>query len=95
MHKRTRRVVAHFPVPFRLTSVDGLQPAGAYAVDREEEIVPGDFRVAYQCTGIFMHLPTIADGHWTIRSVPVTASEIEMAILEDAGLMHAAHRLER
>jgi len=81
--KRTRRFIAHFPAPFRLAGVEGLQPAGAYALDHEEELVPGHFCVGYRCVGMFMHIPGVFAGHWTIKVVRVEASDIESAILQD------------
>ncbi|MDW6026539.1 hypothetical protein SAZ10_32745 [Mesorhizobium sp. BAC0120] len=83
MLTRTRRFIAHFSAPFRLAGVEGLQPAGAYALDQKEELFPGHFRVAYRRVGMFMHLPATSAGHWTIHLVPVEASEIESAILQD------------
>jgi hypothetical protein len=100
MHMRTRRFVAHFLAPFRLTGVDGLLPAGAYALDQEEELVGGRAGFAYRRVAMFMHLPAISASRWTIKLVEVDASEIETAILEHleqhdgSSAGHAANRAD-
>ena len=83
MHMRVRRFTAHFPIPFRLTGVDELLPPGAYALDQEEELIEGETSFVYRRVGMFMHLPAISAGRWTIRLVPVDPCDIETAILEN------------
>jgi hypothetical protein len=82
MHMRTRRFVAHFSTAFRLAGVDGLLPAGAYALDQEEEPVSAGCGVGYRRVGMFMHLPAVSEGLWTMRLVSVEPADVEAAILE-------------
>ena len=83
MPTRTRHFVAHFSAPFKLNGFDGLQPAGAYALDQEEELIPDLSRLADRRVAMFMHLPAISAGRWVLQMVPVQAAEIEIAILQD------------
>jgi hypothetical protein len=82
MQTRTRHFVAHFAAPFTLANFAERQPAGPYALDQHEEFVAGS--AAYQRVAMFMHLPTIASGRWTLQSVPVEPAEIGAAILQEA-----------
>lgn len=83
MNTRTRRFIAHFSAPFTLKGMDGLQPAGPYALDQEEEMIPVMSAVAYRRVGLFMHLPAVSANRWTLRLVPVEPCDIEAAILQD------------
>jgi hypothetical protein len=81
---RTRRFIAHFPSSFRLNGVSELLPAGAYALDQEEQLTSTDGGgVGYRRGGMFMYLPTVSGSHWTMRLVPVEPSDVEPAILEN------------
>lgn len=85
MGRRVRRIVVHFPSAFRLAAVDAIQPAGAYAVDLEEEAAPGELQTASECAGMHIQLVAMLDGRLAIRSVPITSSELGMAILDGTG----------
>lgn len=83
MKIRIRRTVAHFPVPFRLGSVEGLFPQGAYAVDVHEGSPAGEPAPPSGRLMVFIYLALVSDGKWMLRPVPVTNAEIAKAILED------------
>ena len=83
MLTRTKHFVAHFSAPFKLKGFDGLLPAGAYALDQEEELIPDVSLVAYRRVGMFMYLPAITAGRWALQMVPVEAAEIEPALLQN------------
>lgn len=83
MDMRIRRFVAHFSTSFRLAGVDGLLPAGAYALDQQEELVSAGSPAGYRRVGLFMHLPAISGGRWTMQLVPVEPADVETAILEN------------
>lgn len=83
MQTRTRHFVAHFSAPFRLSGFDKVQPAGAYALDQQEEEDVSASPASYRRIAIFMHLPAISEGRWTLRLVRVDPAEIETAILHD------------
>lgn len=84
MQTRTKHCVAHFPVPFTLSGFAERQPAGTYALDQHEEFVVGnEGPPAYRLIAMFMHLPAIVAGRWTLQSVPVKSAEIEGAVVVD------------
>ena len=83
MALRMRPMVAYFSAPFRLEAAEGLYPQGEYAVDVHDRRETGSSGSADECMTIFMHLPTIVAGRWSLRSVPVAAREIAKAVLAD------------
>jgi hypothetical protein len=82
MQMRTRRFVAHFSTSFRLAGVDGLLPAGAYALDQEEELDLTGFGLGYRCVGMFIHLAVFSSGRWAMQVVPVKPEDLQSAILQ-------------
>jgi hypothetical protein len=82
MPKRTRHFVAHFATAFRLGGIEELLPAGAYALDREEELDSAGSGESYRCVGMFMHLAAILEGRWVMQMVPVQPADVELAILQ-------------
>jgi hypothetical protein len=91
MQTRTRRFVAHFSAPFRLNDFEGIQPAGAYALDQQEqdeELDPQGEELVGPCASnrrvaMFVHLPAVLNGRWTLCPVRVDPAEIETAILHE------------
>ena len=80
MSKPAKRFVAHFPASFRLSSFPDIQPSGAYIVDRVS-VMPRAHRdgVKSDCTQSLIHLATVVDGRWSMKTVPITASELGLA----------------
>jgi hypothetical protein len=65
-----------------LSSVPDIQPSGAYIVD----LVPASATPkAFRHGSIgdrpqsLIHLATAVDGHWSMKTVPITASELGLA----------------
>jgi hypothetical protein len=84
LHTRTKHFVAHFPKPFKLAGFAERQPAGTYALDHQEELVVGvEGQSAFRRVGMFMHLPAIVAGRWTLQLVSVEPAEIECAVVVD------------
>jgi hypothetical protein len=84
LQTRTKHFVAHFPKPFRLAGFAEQQPAGTYALDHREELVEGiEGRPAFRRVSMFMHLPAIIKGRWTLQMVCVEPAEIECAVVVD------------
>ena len=78
----TRTVVFHHP--FAIGAVDGLLPSGSYAVETDEEVVPGLSFIAYRRVRTTMTLP-IAFGITTARQVvTIDPQELEAALARDA-----------
>jgi hypothetical protein len=54
---RTSREEITFSHPFTLAGLDGLQPAGNYLVETDEEEIPGLSFLAWKRVATFIHLP--------------------------------------
>jgi hypothetical protein len=76
---RTTRIVVKFAAPFELDGLDGWQPAGAYSVQTDEEIMEGNERITYLRTGTAIEIRTPG----RIQLVPVKAADLDAAIERD------------
>jgi len=54
---RTTSRTVTFTHPFTLSSVDGVQPAGSYVVETDEELVDSLSFPVYRRTATWLHLP--------------------------------------
>jgi hypothetical protein len=54
---RTRRTSVNFTQPFSLSALDGRQPAGAYTVETDEEMIGSVSFPAYHRTATWIRLP--------------------------------------
>lgn len=87
MARTTKRTVV-FHHPFAIGAVDGLLPSGSYAVETEEEVIPGLSFTAYRRVRTTMVLP-IAFGMATARQVvTIDPQELEAALVRDAQAEH-------
>ena len=68
---RTKRESVTFDRPFSLGAVDGLQPAGTYAVDIDEELMEGLSFLAYQRVATTIYLPLRAGRSGSVQAVRV------------------------
>jgi hypothetical protein len=84
MSTRTKRSIVHFPAPFALAGVDGLLPAGDYAVDNDEEPIEGISWLAYHRVATFIHLPAIAATSRVRSMVAVDPAELDAASKQDS-----------
>jgi hypothetical protein len=85
MLDRTTRTTMTFRHPFAVPGLDGLQPAGTYAVETEEELVHGLSFDAYQRKSTFLFLPAIgATG--VFEMVNVNPDELRQAGVRDAAI---------
>lgn len=57
MTARTSRTSVTFRRPFFLSAIDEVQPAGTYAVETDEELLPGLSFAAYRRTATLIVLP--------------------------------------
>ncbi len=81
MTTRTTRKTVTFARPFSLKGIEGTQPAGAYDVDTDEELIDDLSFLAYRRVATMIHLRT--DGATQIYRVdPV---ELDARLLRDAG----------
>ena len=84
MMERTTSKTVVFHRPFAIGGVDGLLPPGSYAVEMEEELIPGVSFLAYRRVRTTMILP-IAFGITTARQVvAIDPEDLEAALIRDA-----------
>ena len=83
MNRRTSRETVTFARPFSLRGIDGVQPAGTYAVETEEELIEGLSFPAYRRVETVIFLPSRSGG--TDQVTTVDPRELEAALAKDAG----------
>lgn len=83
MSVRTTHSIAHFNSPFILGGVDGLQPAGDYDIDQDEELIEGVSRLAWRRVATFIHLPARSVGGPVSQLVAIDHTELEAALRHD------------
>ncbi|MGH7087080.1 MAG: hypothetical protein ACREFN_19085 [Acetobacteraceae bacterium] len=74
---RTTLTHVVFARPFSLTGLDGLQPAGTYIIETEEELLEGLSFPAYRRTGTVMLLPAKPGSMITGQTVAVDPAELD------------------
>ncbi len=82
---RTIRESLTFDRPFSLGAVDGLQPAGTYAVDVDEELIEGLSFLAYQRVSNTIYLPLRAGRSGSVQAVRVDLRELDAALRSAPG----------
>lgn len=81
MTTRTTRTTVTFTGPFSLRGVDGIQPAGVYDVDTDEELIDDLSFLAYRRVATTIRLKK--DGAMQVYRIdPV---ELDARLLRDAG----------
>lgn len=80
---RTTRETVTFARPFSLRGVDGVQPAGAYVVETEEEPIEGLSFLAYRRVATAMLLPSAGGTAWR-QIAAVDPRELRAAQARDA-----------
>ena len=81
---RTTETSVTFRRPFRLSSIDGLQPAGTYRLDTEDELIDGLSFNAYRHMATVLHLPADPAPGRTRQVVQVDPRELASALAADA-----------
>lgn len=77
MTLRTKRETVTFAHSFTVPGVDGAYPAGAYAVQTDEEAVEGLSFVAYRRVATVIFLPMPHRGAGSFQAVPIDPHLIE------------------
>lgn len=80
---RTSRKTVTFKRPFTLSALPDPQPAGAYAVETDEALLP-TFTAAYRRTATLMFLPAHAESGGLAHMVEIDPLELESALASDA-----------
>ena len=84
MIMRTSRKTVIFTRPFSLRGVDGIQPAGTYTVDTDEELLEALSFPVYRRVTTSMFLPSRPGGMISGQLVTVDPAELEAAQERDA-----------
>jgi len=88
MTPRTRSETVTFQRPFVLTGIDGVQPAGRYTVETDEELLPTLASTAYRRLVTWFRLPALppdarpASGPTQVA--PIDPIELSAALARDA-----------
>ena len=83
MVSRTTRTVVCFSSTFGLPDVDGLQPAGSYRIDHDEESIESLSRLAWRRVASFIYLPGIGQHGATHQMVPINPVDLDAALEKD------------
>ena len=76
---RTTRETVTFEHPFSLYAVDGLQPAGTYTVEIDEDLIEGISFLAYRRIATTIYLPLRHGGPGSVQAVRVDPRELDVA----------------
>ncbi len=76
---RTTRESVTFAHPFSLDGIEGLQPAGTYAVDIDEDLIEGLSFLAYRRVSTTIYLPLASGGRGSVQAVRVDPRELDTA----------------
>lgn len=83
MPVRTTETKVTFKHPFRLRSIDGLQPAGTYRLETDEEELQGLSFTAFRRTATLLHLPAISACAHAHEIVSIDPAELAAALEAD------------
>ena len=87
---RTSTKTVTFVQPFVLGGLDGVQPAGTYVVETDEERLPTVSLTAYRRSATWLRLPRRRDGAESPAGFSQTAAidpaELDLALGRDAAL---------
>ena len=76
---RTTRESVTFERPFSLYTLDGMQPAGTYTVEIDEELIEGLSFLAYRRVATTIFLPLRYGGAASVQAVRVDPRELDEA----------------
>lgn len=84
MLNRTVTTQVTFVRPFRLAGVDGLQPAGTYVIETEEELLQAVSFVAWRRLETVIRLPRTPDGPMVDQIVTIDPEALEATLALDS-----------
>ncbi len=82
---RTTRETVTFDQPFSLEGIDGVQPAGTYVVDVDEELIEGLSFLAYRRVATTIYLPMASGGSGSVQAVRVDPRVLDAALMAQTG----------
>jgi hypothetical protein len=84
MTMRTTSRTVSFTRPFVLSGLDGVQPAGTYTVETDEELIQELSFPAYRRIATVIFLPSRPGGSMSAQIVDVDPLELQAALERDA-----------
>jgi hypothetical protein len=86
MTVKVTRTTVSFNGPFSLRNVEGIQPAGTYAVCVEEELIEGLSHAAYRriSTTIQIQIASTASSDVQSRFVKVDQTDLDATLMKDS-----------
>jgi hypothetical protein len=84
MSTRTTQTTVTFRRPFTISGVDGMQPAGRYAIETDEELLQGISFPAYRRVQTLIHLHAAPGQSGISQTVMVDPEELDAALARDA-----------
>jgi hypothetical protein len=98
MMTRTITKTVTFGRPFALSGLDGVQPAGTYSVETDEELIASLSFTGYRRTATWLRLPGQREGTepsvGLSEVVAIDPAELERALTRDAALGETAAKPE-
>jgi hypothetical protein len=80
---RTDRTTVSFAHPFSLKELDGVQPAGEYLLETDNEMIEGFSRLAYRRVATLLTVPRIAASQSLSQRVSVDQTDLDAALMKD------------
>ncbi len=77
---RTTKSRVTFRAPFSLRGIDGVQPAGSYDVDTDEEAIEGNGHTVYRRVATILYLTS----HGVTLSCTIRPDDLAAALARDA-----------
>ena len=84
---RTTRKQMTFQAPFSLPELGGVQPAGTYDVESDEEAVEGNERTVYVRVATLIHI----ESPGCTRTVTIDPANLDAALERDAATLSPTH----
>ena len=82
MTVRTSRKIVTFARPFELRGMDGVQPAGTYTIETDEELLQDLSFPAYRRTATFIFLPAQPGSTVLARIANIDPADLEAALAD-------------
>jgi hypothetical protein len=80
---RTESKIVSFKEPFTLRNVDGIQPAGDYSVEVDDELIEGMSCTVYRRVATRLHIPSMSSPQTITQVVAVNQTELDAALMKD------------
>jgi hypothetical protein len=80
---RTNRTTVSFLNPFSLKDLDGVQPAGDYIVETDNEVIEGLSRVAHRRVATLLTIPCVSASRGLSERVSVDQADLDAALMKD------------